>query len=407
MSILTPQQVRNFSDRLSSRADLFQEAFIDSVFANLPQVFDATVVSINDPFDSNDTKILIGDQPYVMIRVRPIGIHSFMYPNPFLAACADISKKLINLHPMCVAEVINDTIPGTGDVIECRRIQESNGPRAVLLSTVVKSRAPGIFDISSARQAAQNAFLGQSPQLLGSSQEEPSVGSAQKNFKIYTLQQYKDFVPALKDFLDDIASHETGFTGPKSYNAYNCGATAVCDSTVVQEFGDYRAGTGKLSTKTIAEIRASQNKRSAADESVGVFAVGRYQLGGSYSTSKTQTFQEVIADLKINQSQVFNKEIQDVMGAYLILSDKRPVLHGYMTNKHDLSGPAAHAIAKEWASYPSQYGANKGQSVYSGVGNNAASKKDSKNPEGVAQRLAGWKTTFLNNAKVKEILGIS
>ena len=94
------------------------------------------------------------------------------------------------------------------------------------------------------------------------------------------------------------------------------------------------------------------------------------------------------------------------MGAYLILSDKQPTLHGYMTNKHDNSIAAAHAIAKEWASYPSQYGANKGQSVYSGVGNNAAAKKDSKNPEGVAQRLAGWKTTFLNNAKVKQILGI-
>lgn len=405
MSILTPQQIRNFSDRLSSRADLFQEAFIDSVFANLPQVFDATVVSINDPFDSNDTKILIGDQPYVMIRVRPIGIHSFMYPNPFLAACADISKKLINLHPICVAEVINDTIPGTGDVIECRRIKESNGSRAVLFSTVIKSRAPGVFDLSSARQAAQNAFLGQSPQLLGSS-SEPSIGSAQKNFKVYTLQQYKDFVPALKNFLDDIASHETGFTGPKSYNAYNCGATGVCDSTVVQEFGDWRAGSGKLSTKTIAEIRTSQNKRSANNLGVGVFAVGRYQLGGSFSVNSTQTFQNVIADLNINQNQVFGKEIQDVMGAFLILSDKQPTLHGYMTNKHNNSIAAAHAIAKEWASYPSQYGANKGQSVYSGVGNNAAAKKDSKNPEGVAQRLAGWKTTFLNNAKVKQILGI-
>ena len=146
MSILTPQQVRNFSDRLSSRADLFQEAFIDSVFANLPQVFDATVLSINDPPDSTGTKIVIGSDAYVLLRVRPIGIHSFMYPNPFLASCADITKKLINLHPQCVAELINDTEPSAGDVIECRRIKESNGSRAVLFSTVIKSRAPGVFD---------------------------------------------------------------------------------------------------------------------------------------------------------------------------------------------------------------------------------------------------------------------
>ena len=77
-----------------------------------------------------------------------------------------------------------------------------------------------------------------------------------------------------------------------------------------------------------------------------------------------------------------------------------------MVDKHDDAIAAAHAIAEEWASYPSQYGANKGQSVYKGVGNNAAAKKDSKNPEGVAQRLRGWKNTFLSNAKVKEILGI-
>ena len=100
------------------------------------------------------------------------------------------------------------------------------------------------------------------------------------------------------------------------------------------------------------------------------------------------------------------------MGAYLILSNKQPTLHGYMVGKHDDAIAAAQAMAREWASYPSQFdlpdrNVKKGESYYQGVGNNAAAKGDSKYPEGVAERLAGWKTTFLNNAKVKQILGIT
>ena len=412
MSILTPQQVRNFSDRLSSRADLFQEAFIDSVYSNLPQVFDAIVLSDNQPADSDGTKVQVGDSTYVILRIRPIGIHNLIYPDPFLPSCADISNKLINLHPQCVVEMPeNTTIPSSGDVIECRLMKESNGQRSVILSTKIKTRVPGQRTVQQQRKAAQDAFLGQAPALVGNA-APAKKSTAQKSFKIYTLQEYKDFIPALKDFLDDIASHETGYKGPKSYNAYNCGEKTTCDSTVVQEFGDYRAGTGKLSTKTIAEIRASQNSRSANNKGVGVFAVGRYQLGGSFSVNSTQTFQNVIADLNINQNQVFGKEIQDVMGAYLILSNKQPTLHGYMVGKHDDAIAAAQAMAREWASYPSQFdlpdrNVKKGESYYQGVGNNAAAKGDSKYPEGVAERLAGWKTTFLNNAKVKQILGIT
>ena len=407
MSIFTPQQVRSFSDRLSSRADLFQEAFIDSIFDNLPDVFNATVLSDNNPSDSDGTRIVLDDQSYILARIRPTRALNRIYPDPLDAACLNIARKLINMHPQCVFEVTNDfEAPNFGDEIECRRIKESNGQKAVLFATRITKRTTSATILRKRRQLAMSAFAdsNSAPSTIGESSTNPRK-STNNVSTVYTLQQYKDFVPALTGFLDDISSHETGRTGPDSYDAYNCGATGECNDTVVQEFGRWKNGAGKLSTKTIAEIRASQNKRSAGNLGVGVFAVGRYQLVGSFD-KRSQTFQETIAALNIDQSQVFNKEIQDAMGAYLILSNKRPALHGYMVDKHDDAIAAAHAIAEEWASYPSQYGANKGQSVYKGVGNNAAAKKDSKNPEGVAQRLRGWKNTFLSNAKVKEILGI-
>ncbi|MDA9613523.1 hypothetical protein N9S04_00035 [bacterium] len=168
MSILTPQQVRNFSDRLSSRADLFQEAFIDSVYSGLPQVFDAIVLSDNDPPDSVGTKIQVGDTTYVILRIRPIGIHNLIYPDPFLPSCADISNKLINLHPQCVIEMPeNTTIPSSGDVIECRLMKEGNSQRSVILSTKIKTRVPGQRTVQQQRKAAQAAFLGQAPVTIG------------------------------------------------------------------------------------------------------------------------------------------------------------------------------------------------------------------------------------------------
>ncbi len=168
MSILTPQQVRNFSDRLSSRADLFQEAFIDSVYSGLPQVFDAIVLSDNDPPDSVGTKIQVGLATYVILRVRPIGIHNLIYPDPFLPECAEISNKLINLHPQCVIEMPeNSTIPNVGDVVECRLLREGNSQRSVILSTKIKTRVSGNRTLAQQRKIAQAAFLGQTPVTIG------------------------------------------------------------------------------------------------------------------------------------------------------------------------------------------------------------------------------------------------
>ena len=406
MNSLTPQQIRSFSDRLSSRADMFQEAFIDSMFAGLPDIFDATVLTENSPFDSDGTKIQVGGQSYIIVRVRPQRAINFIYPDPSLAACADIQKKLINLHPQCIIEMDPSMeVPNAGSIIECRRIKESNSQKAVLLSTKIKFQSSDAETLESQRISARNAFMGTAAaplsQTNGAGGTKPPRDTSQEAAVIYTLENYKDFAIALMPLLDNIGAHESRSAG---YDAFNCGFAdggTTCDTGVLLAF------TGRLSTYTIGEIRTSQDKRTKPEDRNGLFAVGRYQL-------ITTTLKDALVNLPdLKPTDVFNKTVQDPLGAYLCLSAKKKVLHGFLIDKHDDAEKAAHELAEEWASYPSQYTyirrngkqATRGKSVYSDdSAGNAARRSDT--PERVVEMMKRIKTQFLNNAKVKQILGI-
>ena len=401
MSIVTQQEIRDFRDRLSSRSDKFQEAFIDSIYDNLPEVFDAEVVSINIPEDSEGTEIIVGDTRYILLRVRPQGITNFIYPDPFSSSCEDIRRKLINMHPQCMIDAEN--VPTTSDLVECRRIKESNGQRGVLVSNKISRRNSRFIDVASERASAVNAFRNTAPALVSSNSSAapyPPKQSAKEASNVYTLQNYKDFAVALMPLLDDIASHEAGSAG---YNAFNCGNAdggETCPTTVINEF------TGKLATKTIKQIQDSQNQRTIGGTE-GLFAVGRYQL----ITSTLQGAVANLADLK--PTDIFNKTTQDPLGAYLCLSGKKKYLHGFLIDKHDDAERAAHELAEEWASYPSQYTyirrngkqTTRGKSVYSNdSAGNAA--RAGETPERVVDFMIRVKRQFLNNTKTKEILGI-
>ena len=413
MNSLTPQQIRSFSDRLSSRADMFQEAFIDSMFAGLPDIFDATVLTVNSPFDSDGTKIQVGGQSYIIVRVRPQRAINFIYPNPGLAACADIQKKLINLHPQCIIEMDPSMeVPNAGSIIECRRIKESNSQKAVLLSTKIKFQSSEAETLESQRISARNAFMGTAAvplsQTNGAGGTKPPRNTSQEAAVIYTLENYKDFAIALMPLLDNIGAHESRSAG---YDAFNCGKAdggKTCDTQVTLAFA------GKLSTHTIGEIRTSQDKRKEAEDRNGLFAVGRYQL-------ITKTLKGALTNLPdLKPADIFNKTVQDPLGAYLCLSAKRKVLHGFLIDKHNDAEKAAHELAEEWASYPSQYTyirkvkrkgkfvdlqVTRGKSVYSNDSAGNAARKNEK-PETVVEMMKRVKTQFLNNAKVKQILGI-
>lgn len=402
MTIRTPQQVRDPSDRVSSQNDLFQEAYIDSVYDNLPENFDAVVLSGRElTTDSESTKIIVGDKFYVLPRVRPIGIDNLIYPNPLLQKDAAVQNKLINMHPLCVVELPGvDATLSIGDVIECRKVKESNGGRYVIYSTKITSRSVNV-PLREQGKTAQNAFSGQTPALIGTAEDKPPANPAQQASTVYTFENYKDFANALMPLLDNIASHESAGAG---YNAFNCGKAdggSSCESTVVTEF------RGKLTTKTIKQIRDSQAKRNKKEDRNGLFAVGRYQL---ITKTLTGAFNELSG---LTATSLYNKTTQDALGAYLCLSAKRKYLHGYLIDKHDDAERAAHDLAEEWASYPSQYkymrGNNqvtRGKSVYANDSAGNASRSGEK-PEQIVDLMKSVKTAFLNNAKVKQILGIS
>ena len=123
-------------------------------------------------------------------------------------------------------------------------------------------------------------------------------------------------------------------------------------------------------------------------------------------------FNAVAGTTFTNATDVFNKTVQDPLGAYLCLSAKKRVLHGFLIGKHDDAEKAAHELAEEWASYPSQYTYTKrngvqvtrGKSVYSNDSAGNAARR-SETPEAVVEMMKRIKTQFLNNAKVKQILG--
>jgi len=251
------------------------------------------------------------------------------------------------------------------------------------------------------RKIAQAAFLGQTPTLIGAGEDKPAANSAQQASTVYTFENYKDFANALMPLLDNIASHESAGAG---YNAFNCGKAdggSSCESTVATEF------RGKLTTKTIKQIRDSQAKRNKKEDRNGLFAVGRYQL---ITKTLTGAFNKLSG---LTATSLYNKTTQDALGAYLCLSAKRKYLHGYLIDKHDDAERAAHDLAEEWASYPSQYkymrGNNqvtRGKSVYANDSAGNASRSGEK-PEQSVDLMKSVKTAFLNNAKVKEILGIT
>ena len=92
----------------------------------------------------------------------------------------------------------------------------------------------------------------------------------------------------------------------------------------------------------------------------GLYAVGRYQL--IPCTLKGATWR--IKDFDMQRR--YDKELQDILGVYLILI-KRPRVRNYLAGLHDDHALAGQELAKEFASVPIQYPnsrCERGQSFY-------------------------------------------
>jgi hypothetical protein len=130
----TVDELRNKGNRISSNLDDLETLYIDDVYNQLPETFEAIVLS-GIPEQSNSWKgtdasaaslAEVNDNRYYFVRVRPLGIQDLIIPDPFMSDDMDTAKKLINAHPLGYIEVINTVHPPThGDVFECRYLTKN------------------------------------------------------------------------------------------------------------------------------------------------------------------------------------------------------------------------------------------------------------------------------------------
>ena len=166
------------------------------------------------------------------------------------------------------------------------------------------------------------------------------------------LQMFQEDV---KPLLDVIAS------GEGNYTSVNRGRAGDTPSTWPKE------NLGRdITEMTVAELRSHQAGETEAcwykgkKGEAGLYAVGRYQL--IPCTLKGATWR--IKDFDMQR--LYNQELQDILGVYLILI-KRPQVRNYLAGLHDDHALAGQELAKEFASVPIQYPnsrCERGQSFY-------------------------------------------
>ncbi|HZX72568.1 MAG TPA: peptidoglycan-binding domain-containing protein [Rhodanobacter sp.] len=137
--------------------------------------------------------------------------------------------------------------------------------------------------------------------------------------------------------LDLIVQGESGAAG---YNAYNRG-------TYVDANGGkhIRGPNGAIdfSSLTVGQVHDRQHLRS--DDANRVFAVGKYQVIPA-------TMDDAIIKLNLDRNQPFTPTLQDRIFSEYLIVDKRPDIHGYITDQPGVTLKAAQrSLAAEWAGF--------------------------------------------------------
>ena len=150
--------------------------------------------------------------------------------------------------------------------------------------------------------------------------------------------------------------------------------------------GHYKSGTINLSDKTIDEVLADQFSKK-------YMAAGHYQL-------EPETLKMAKKGIGASGSELFNKDTQDLLGAW-ILANKRKGLGDYISGKsNDLHG-AQKGFAAEWASVADP---DTGTSAYPGNNKASISAMDAAN---LINRQRAWQagnttTTTTGNTSSNE-----
>lgn len=145
-----------------------------------------------------------------------------------------------------------------------------------------------------------------------------------------------------------------GESGAAGYDAFNRG-------TYQDASGRERIRPGTpptdFSRMTVGELQDLQHLPRADPQRV--FAVGKYQIIPS-------TMDEALSKLGVSRDAPFSPELQDRIFTEVLLRDKRPGIHAYITGAAGATlERAQYDLAREWASFGDPY--KDGRSHYGGA----------------------------------------
>jgi len=248
-------------------------------------------------------------------------------------------------------------------------------------------------------------FAGGQPGLLGHSgecNEGEGDGGGTGTVK-FTWNELKTLRPAFDKLLEYIAAHESR----GNYNAVNRGVG-----------GDTRGGAKAVVGKDLTAMKISEvlaymkGGANAADTgvggkttahpngTVGFLATGIYQM-------IPVTLRGAVSSTGVDKSKLYNKETQEVFGAYLLLKKQgREAMSRYLLGMSNDVCLAAQHMALEWASIPVQYeykGCARGFSAYCKGGANATTPL-SRSPDEVVQILKQAREAVRQNSAAVKML---
>ena len=139
------------SDLISLKNDLEQELIIDKFYDELPEVFEAIVLTGLDPKSAESYK----ENGVYYVRVRPLGKSGKMLPDPFEQRKWCDTLKIINMHPQAYTENNQQETPSIYDVYRCRYYKK-NKQGIVLVKKI--NRTSKIFKKADGKSVTRDAF---------------------------------------------------------------------------------------------------------------------------------------------------------------------------------------------------------------------------------------------------------
>jgi len=409
------RNITSWDDLMAAKNDGLIKLLVKAKFNKLQgSTFDAVILGLNEGANIDSKQI----GRFRFCRIRATDGSDDGLTTPFTFPRRILKNKLlkiINSHRIAIfdpaVEGASEKYPKSGEVWACRYMKAGFGGPIMLLKQASANHKGKVHytddpELVSVFNAGGGTSLGSAgPPNLDEEMSEWNESQLDMNF-----DQYQILSKGLKEALTFISSLESPVNG---YKAANCGwakGWESCEQTVKDQFGTINPAGAlllgeRIPSAPLTEIIASQEKQhgaltaaTATGGGVGLSAVGRYQI-------IEPTLKQIIAALKLDNQindpanpLLFNESTQDAMATWLLLGpDKRPLIGGYLLDKHDNAEWAAHEMAREWSSWPSQWTyKERGKTINVGdTLHDIAGNKASITPLAARNQVIKWKAAFL------------